>query len=386
MTNARLPVALVVVATMTGIATSACSSSDPRGHPSSQVAIPDSTSTSTTSGTRQGPTTLRLHRTVVAHGIRSPWGLAFLPNGKALVSTRDPGNILLVNPRGGKRLVRHIAGVVSNGAQGGEAGLLGLAVSPRFRTNHWVYAYMSAASVNRIVRMRWRHGRLGHPHVVISGIPRGLHHNGGRIAFGPDGMLYATTGESGVPSLAQQRSSLGGKILRMTPAGRPAPGNPFRNSVVYTLGHRNVEGLDWDRKGRLWATEFGEHAWDELNLIRPGRNYGWPIVEGMSGDHRFTNPKAVWRTDSAGPSGIAIQPRRRGSVAWIGALTGERLYRVRLHGNTVVGRRFFLEGRLGRIRTAEISPHGRLWITTSNTDGRATPRPGDDKIIRITVR
>jgi glucose/arabinose dehydrogenase len=155
---------------------------------------------------------------------------------------------------------------------------------------------MSARRDNRIVRMRWHHGKLGPKHVIYQGIPRGLHHNGGRIGFGPDGMLYATTGEPGKGRLAQKLHSLGGKVLRMTPQGKPAPGNPFKRSVVYSYGHRNVEGLAWDGAGRLWATEFGEHAWDELNLIRAGHNYGWPIVEGHS--HRFTDPKAVWHRAS----------------------------------------------------------------------------------------
>jgi glucose/arabinose dehydrogenase len=347
------------------------------------VAPGDHSRSSVSAPASQSPreTARALHRRVVITDLTSPWGLVFLPGGQALVSERDPGNIVVVRPNGRKRLVKHVKGVFSNGHQGGEAGLLGLAISPRFAHDHWVYAYMSARHDNRIVRMRWHRGKLGHKHVIHRGIPRGLHHNGGRIGFGPDGMLYATTGETGVGSLAQNLHSLGGKILRMTPRGKPAPGNPFKRSVVYSYGHRNVEGLAWDRAGRLWATEFGEHAYDELNLIRPGHNYGWPMVEGHS--DQFTDPKAVWHTEQAGPSGVAIRSSGHQTVAWVAALTGERLYRVRLNGPDVTGRRTLLRHTLGRIRTVAVAPSGRLWVVTSNTDGRATPHPHDDKIIAV---
>ena len=318
---------------------------------------------------------------VLARNLNVPWGVAFLPGGDALVSSRDVGTIVRVSRNGGKTTVGRVPGVVSNGRIGGEAGLLGLALAPDFRTSQWLYAYVSTRTDNRVVRMRYRNGRLGALHVVLKGIPRGLHHNGGRIAFGPDRMLYVTTGESGQPALAQRKSSLGGKILRITPTGGVPAGNPFAGSKVWSYGHRNVEGLAWDSAGRLWATEFGDKSWDELNLILPGRNYGWPATQGRTSNRRYTSPKAQWRTDVAGPAGIAIIH----NVAWIGALTGRRLYRVPLVGTHVGTIRSFLVGTRGRLRTPAAAPDGSLWLTTSNTDGRATPRSGDDRILRLKV-
>ena len=173
-------------------------------------------------------------------------------------------------------------------------------------------------------------------------------------------------------SLAQKKKSLGGKILRVTAKGNaPASGNPFKGSpLVYSYGHRNVQGLAWDSAGRLWATEFGDHAWDELNLIRAGHNYGWPATEGKTSNPAYTSPKAQWHNYNAGPSGIAII----NNVAWIGGLTGHRLLRVKLDGASVASKKKFLVNAYGRLRTAQAAPDGTLWLTTSNTDGRATPR------------
>ncbi|WP_137995057.1 PQQ-dependent sugar dehydrogenase [Streptomyces vilmorinianum] len=310
--------------------------------------------------------------------LKSPWGVAALPGGDLLVSSRDERTITRVDAKTGeKSLVGEVPGVVP----GGEGGLLGLAVR-----DGWVYAYFTAESDNRIVRMRYGGGsgdRLGAPEVVLSGIPKGNVHNGGRIAFGPDGMLYAGTGERGETGLAQSVGSLGGKILRMTPEGEPAPGNPFPGSVVYSLGHRNVQGLAWDADGRLWAAEFGQNTWDELNLIEPGKNYGWPKVEGRAGVSDFVDPVAQWRTAEASPSGIAYA----GDAIWMAGLRGERLWRIPLSGAERSGdpEAFFVE-EYGRLRTVLAAGDGRLWLTTSETDTRGTPAPGDDKILRLEVR
>ncbi|MFG3036189.1 MULTISPECIES: PQQ-dependent sugar dehydrogenase [unclassified Streptomyces] len=313
----------------------------------------------------------------LTEGLKSPWGVARLPDGDLLVSSRDERTITRVDGRtGAKTVLGEVPGVVP----GGEGGLLGLAVR-----DGWVYAYLTAASDNRIVRLRYGGGdgdRLGAPEPVLTGIPKGVVHNGGRIAFGPDGMLYAGTGETGRTGLAQDRGSLGGKILRMTPEGGPAPGNPVADSVVYSSGHRNVQGIAWDAAGRLWAAEFGQNTWDELNLIEPGGNYGWPEVEGKAGRSGFVDPVAQWPTSEASPSGIAYA---RGAI-WMAALRGERLWRVPLSGAERSGDpEAFLTEEYGRLRTVVAAGDGQLLLVTSETDTRGTPGPGDDRILRLEV-
>ena len=311
----------------------------------------------------------------IATGLSVPWGIAFLPDGDALVSERTTGRILRISPNGRRRrVVMRVPGVDTNS---GEGGLLGLAVSPEYARDRWVYAYFTSPRDNRIVRFRLG----GSLRPVLTGLRRGSIHNGGRIAFGPDGKLYAGVGETGDTSLAQNRRSLGGKILRMNPNGTVPGDNPFGRSLVWSYGHRNVQGLAWDRRGRLWATEFGQDEVDEVNLIRKGRNYGWPEVEGRGSTDggRFTNPLITWSTSEASPSGAAIG---RGTM-FIGALQGENVLRVRLGGTRARKRTPLLRGRYGRIRTVVRAPDGSLWITTSNRDGRGSPRDGDDRIVRI---
>jgi glucose/arabinose dehydrogenase len=311
----------------------------------------------------------------IATGLSVPWGIAFLPGDDALVSERTTGRILRISPDGRRRrVVMRVPGVDTNS---GEGGLLGLAVSPSYASDRWVYAYFTSRSDNRIVRFRLGGG----VRPVLTGLRRGTIHDGGRIAFGPDGKLYAGVGEAGFSSLAQNRSSLNGKILRMNPDGSAPRDNPFRGSLVWSYGHRNVQGLAWDASGRLWAAEFGENEFDELNLIRRGRNYGWPEVEGRgsTAGGRFTNPVLTWTPAEASPSGAAIA---RGTI-FIGALRGEALLRARLDGARARKRAPLLGGRYGRIRTVARAPDGSLWIATSNRDGRGSPRDGDDRIVRV---
>ena len=327
---------------------------------------------------------VKVLRTVTT-GLTTPWGLTALPGGDLLVSSRDDGTITRVDGKTGGKTV---LGTVSGVSAAGEGGLLGIALSPSYASDHMIYAYFTSASDNRIVRMRYDEGkpageRLGAPDTVFKGIPKGYIHNGGRIAFGPDGMLYAGTGESGRRGLAQDRTSLGGKILRLTPEGEPAPGNPFPGSPVYSYGHRNVQGLAWDSRQRLFASEFGQDTWDELNAIKPGGNYGWPDAEGRSTNPAYQNPVAQWHTDDASPSGIAYS----GGVIWMAALKGQRLWRVPLDGTRLAADpQYFLKGAYGRLRTVVAAGDGRLWLATSNTDGRGTPKKGDDRVLELRVR
>ncbi|MER5810151.1 PQQ-dependent sugar dehydrogenase [Streptomyces sp. NPDC002033] len=320
-----------------------------------------------------------------AKGLRSPWGVAPLPGGDLLVASRDKGTISRVRTDTGA--VTEI-GKVPGVAPGGEGGLLGLALSPSFASDRLVYAYFTTESDNRIARMRYDEQRapgqqLGAPDTVLRGIPKGVVHNGGRIAFGPDRMLYAGTGETGDKALAQDKKSLGGKILRMTPDGQPVHGNPEADSVVYSYGHRNVQGLAWDEDKRLWAAEFGQNTWDELNLIEPGGNYGWPEAEGKAGRAGFRDPVAVWKTDEASPSGIAWA---QGSV-WMAGLKGERLWRIPLKGAVPAAEpEAFLQGKYGRLRTVVSLGGDKLLLVTSETDGRGSPEPGDDRILTLTVK
>lgn len=320
--------------------------------------------------------------TVLATGLEIPWDVDFLPDDGALVTERNSGRILQVGPDSttdglAVQEVQTIEGL--NNA--GEGGLLGIAVSPEYAADGWVFIYYTTGQDNRIARLQ-----LGEsPEPILTGIPRSSNHNGGQLAFGPDGYLYASTGDSEVPSRSQDRDSLAGKILRMTVAGEPAPGNPF-DSLVWAYGLRNVQGLAWDAEERLWATEFGSSgaaARDELNLIEPGENYGWPEVQGVVDDDRFRNPTVDWETAEASCSGVAVV----GRTVVAACLGGQRLWLVEVTGSgTVLGSpRPLLVQEYGRLRAATVAPDGSLWVTTSNRDGRLRggPGPDDDRIIQL---
>jgi glucose/arabinose dehydrogenase len=376
-------VATTTVLLLTAVA---CSSGGGGGTPN-RSGDGSATAPASTRGTASLPPaegSAQVLRTVTT-GLTTPWGLAPLPDGDLLVSSRDDGTITRVDAEtGGKSVLGTVSGV----SAAGEGGLLGIALSPSYASDHMIYASFTSASDNRIVRMRYDEKKpprqqLGAPDTVFKGIPKGYIHNGGRIAFGPDGMLYAGTGETGQRGLAQDKKSLGGKILRLTPEGEPAPGNPFPDSPVYSYGHRNVQGLAWDRGQRLFASEFGQDTWDELNAIKPGGNYGWPEAEGRSTDPAHQNPVTQWHTDDASPSGIAYA---RG-VVWVAALKGRRLWRVPLDGTGLAADpQYFLKDSYGRLRTVVAAGGDRLWLATSNTDGRGTPKKGDDRILEVRVR
>lgn len=317
---------------------------------------------------------------VLETGMKAPWSIVELPDGSALISERDSGTVLQRAAAGGLRTVGTVPGVVHQG----EGGLLGLAVQSGPDPAS-LYAYLTTRSDNRVVRMPLTvtagEYSLGAPTNIITGIPKGTNHNGGRIAFGPDGMLFVTAGDATDTANAQNLKSLGGKILRVTPDGAVPADNPFPGSPVYTFGHRNPQGIAWDAHGTMWASEFGQNTWDELNIITPGADYGWPIVEGIGHDPRFTDPVYQWHTDQASPSGIAIV----GDTIFMASLRGERLWTIwTTQGRAPVTVTASFTGQFGRLR-AVIAHGSTLWMLTNNTDGRGTPSAGDDKLISVTL-
>ena len=370
---AALPLALALIL-------AACSSEDADGPDRAAPSeSPNGTGTQSPSPSPTETTSAPANRkpkvvATLATGLEAPWGMDFLPDGTAVVTERDTRRVLAVTEDGATEI-----GTVDQAAPEGEAGLLGVAVSPTYEKDHLLYFYATTAGDNRIVRATYDGKRLGPTEPLLSGIPNGFIHDGGRLEFGPDGYLYASTGETGQPSLAQDRDSLGGKILRITPDGDPAPGNPDPASPVWTWGHRNVQGLAFDDNGQLWASEFGQDTFDELNRIDKGDNYGWPAVEGKGGAPDYTDPQLVWRTSEASPSGLAYADGH----LWMASLRGERLWRVTVDGRKAAEPTAFFVGDYGRIRTVEVAPDGNLWVTTSNRDGRGDPAADDDRILVV---
>lgn len=309
--------------------------------------------------------------TTIATGLEAPWSLVF--HGDApLVSERDSGRILEVADDGTTREVA----VIDDVSPRGEGGLLGIAVH-----DGGLYVFFTAADENRIERfpLRGEPGALalGEGETILTGIPAGTNHNGGRIAFGPDGMLYATTGDAGDTGTTQDLDSLAGKILRIAPDGSVPDDNPFPGSLVYSYGHRNPQGIGWRSDGTLYASEFGQNTWDELNVIEPGGNYGWPEVEGIAGAEGYIDPVQQWPPAVASPSGIAVT----GESIVIANLRGARLREVPFSDLSTSTERHIDE--FGRLRDAVTAPDGSVWLLTNNTDGRGSPQQGDDRILRL---
>lgn len=318
----------------------------------------------TTTPTPSGPQ-------VLATGLQAPWSVG-LHGSTPLISERGTARILAVSETGSTSAIATIAGASGTG----EGGLLGIAVR-----DGYLYAYFTAGAENRIERYpltgQGVNARLGAAQLLLSGIPSRSNHNGGRLAFGPDGMLYASTGDAGVGSRSQDLNSLAGKILRMTPDGKVPTTNPFAGSYVYSYGHRNVQGLAWAADGSMYASEFGENTWDELNLIKAGGNYGWPDVEGKAGNAKYIDPLQQWPTSEASPSGIAIS----GGNLYIANLRGERLRKIPLSAPGTSSEFYVKE--YGRLRDVIAAPGDRLYLLTNNTDGRGTPKPNDDRLLSL---
>ena len=370
--------ALAAVVLLAGCTTSEPQTPAPAGSPATTPAP---------APTGAGPVTPTGETRVLAPGLEAPWSI--LPLGDStLISYRDTGQIMERTIAGDLREVAVVADVDA----GGEGGLLGLASRKTGETN-WIYAYLTTDADNRVIRMPLA-GELGSltlgtAEVVLSGLKKAGNHNGGRIAFGPDGMLYVTVGDAGDPGNAQDPESLNGKILRITPTGEVPQDNPFA-SPVYSLGHRNPQGIAWTEDGRMWASEFGQNTWDELNLIEPGSNYGWPLVEGHGGNADFVDPVYQWSTSDASPSGLTVVD----NTLFMAALRGQKLWSILdgVHvpeGSTglegVITANPFFAGEFGRIRDVVPGPNGSLWMITNNTDGRGNPTPDDDRLIEVTL-
>ncbi|HEY4496747.1 MAG TPA: PQQ-dependent sugar dehydrogenase [Candidatus Paceibacterota bacterium] len=325
----------------------------------------------------------------IIENLTIPWDIAFLPDNEGLIITERGGRILYQNS---DKELMEIANI--NIKSGGEGGLLGLTLHPDFSENRFVYLYLTAPgnanqTENRVERYRFENNNtLTDKKVVISGIPGAVYHDGGRMEFGPDEKLYITTGDATNANLAQDLNSLAGKILRLNDDGGIPTDNPFK-TAIYSYGHRNPQGLTWDMAGNLWSTEHGPSSpigsdccRDELNLIKPGANYGWPTIKGNEKAGGMESPIIHSGNSTTWAPASAAYVVSRNSI-FFGGLRGETLYEAVLDGVKVKELKEHFKNEFGRIRTVRLGPDGMLHITTSNRDGRGSVHSGDDKIIRI---
>lgn len=328
----------------------------------------------------------------VAENLEVPWSIAWTPDG-AILFTERTGHLRIIQEG-----MLQEEPILTLDVGGVEGGLLGVAVDPNYSENSYIYLYFTynefISSANKVVRYVYADGRISEDAVIVEGIPGGPFHDGGRIKFGPDGKLYITTGDAGQPDLSQDINSLGGKILRVNSDGTIPQDNPFEGSAVYSVGHRNPQGLDWDNAGNLVITEHGPSGWmgsahDEINLIVPGANYGWPKVIGGDTQEGLTDPVLHTGNETWAPSGAAFYnsetiPEWTGKY-FVATLRGSHLHMVDfdLEGGTVHSHQKLFNGEFGRLRDVAVGPDGSLYVLTSNRDGRGVPHANDDRILRI---
>jgi glucose/arabinose dehydrogenase len=332
---------------------------------------------------------VRFQVETVATGLEIPWSMAFMPDGRLFVTER-PGRVRILDLAA---RTSTLALTLDDVFAQGEAGLLGVALDPDFSQNRLVYLHYAArasgsGSVSRVVRYREAGGTLGERAVLLDNIPAATIHDGGRLRFGPDRLLYVTAGDANNTALPQDLASTAGKILRLNANGTTAPGNPF-GSPVYSYGHRNPQGLDWHpATGDLWASEHGASGNDEINVIDSGANYGWPRIEGAQSMPGMRTP-IVFFNPAIAPSGASFYRGQRFprfvNNLFVGALRGTHVLRLTLDGSSrrVSAQERLLEGRFGRIRDVVSGPDGYLYFCTSNRDGRGSPTSGDDRIARL---
>jgi len=331
---------------------------------------------------------VRFRVEVVAKGLEIPWSLVFMPDGRLLVPERH-GRVRVIDTARG---TADIALTIDNVFTEGEAGLLGLALDPAFASNRLVYVYYTARSsggaANRVVRYRESGGRLAEPVVLLDNIPANTIHDGGRLRFGPDGLLYITAGDAANEELAQDVASYAGKILRINPDGTTPRGNPF-SSPIYSYGHRNPQGLDWHpATGDLWASEHGATGNDEINVVEGGANYGWPLIQGNETLPGMREPITFYNPAIA-PSGASFYRGQRfpqfTNNLFVATLRGTLLLRLRLDPSArrLIGQERLLEGQFGRLRDVVTGPDGYVYFCTNNRDGRGDPTSDDDRIARL---
>jgi len=313
---------------------------------------------------------------VVASNLTVPWGLTFLPNGDMLVTER-PGTLKRIDED--TETVTTVDGVKHRG----EGGLLGIALHPQFSDNRYLYLYMTTEVEgglrNRVMRYTYQNTTLQNPTPIMEDIPGAQFHDGGRIAFGPDEKLYITVGDALNTAAAQDPQKLNGSILRLNPDGSVPEGNPFDNPV-YSYGHRNPQGLAWTDNGQLWATEHGNDAQDEVNVIEKGANYGWPVIRGNETHEDMRSPVRHSGADETwAPGGATFV---NGDLFFVG-LRGQSMYEADVKDKEISQITAHLRTAYGRLRSIVQGPEGGLYVTTSNRDGRGRPTETDDRIIRI---